>query len=202
MENLFTEIYNRNIWGSSETRSGNGSTLVQTKTIREKIPELIKKYNIQSVLDAPCGDYNWMKEVKLNCSYIGVDIVPEIVNSNIQKYGNKFICLDITRDPLPKADLIITRDCFQHLSYEFIQRAINNMKKSGARYLLLSTYIDWENNTDMDLHLLGFRLLNFSKPPFNFKHIDIIHEESTEDERSKYKSLALYSLSDIPDEFI
>jgi hypothetical protein len=59
----FIDIYHQNIFGGIESRSGNGSTLVQTAVIRDEIPLLFKELNIKSVLDAPCGDFNWMKEI-------------------------------------------------------------------------------------------------------------------------------------------
>ncbi|EIJ81319.1 hypothetical protein PB1_00190 [Bacillus methanolicus PB1] len=66
MKNIFSFIYNRNIWGSSESVSGPGSSIAQTKTIIQELPILIKKLQIRKILDAPCGDFNWMKEIQKN----------------------------------------------------------------------------------------------------------------------------------------
>ena len=46
-------------------RSGPGSSLVQTATIRRDIPALLASLGIRSFLDAPCGDFNWMRHVDL-----------------------------------------------------------------------------------------------------------------------------------------
>lgn len=61
----FTSIYRNNGWGSLESRSGAGSTLASTANIRRELPGLVERLNIRTLLDAPCGDFNWMKEVAL-----------------------------------------------------------------------------------------------------------------------------------------
>ena len=111
IQEVFSTIYHTSFWGSQSSRSGSGSDLIQTQVIRNSIPRLIQKYNVKVFLDAPCGDYYWMKSVPLLCEYIGVDIVPDLINNNNKTYGNKFRCLDLTKDPLPRADMILCRDC-------------------------------------------------------------------------------------------
>ena len=41
---------------------------------------LLSRRRVRSILDAPCGDFYWMKEVALcDIDYIGADIVEEII---------------------------------------------------------------------------------------------------------------------------
>ena len=41
-----------------------------------------------SLLDAPCGDFNWMRHVPLGgVSYTGADVVPELIARNRRDYG-------------------------------------------------------------------------------------------------------------------
>jgi len=61
IEDRFTEIYKSNYWGSKESVSGIGSTLIYTENLRSKLPDLFQLYSIKSIFDAPCGDFNWMK---------------------------------------------------------------------------------------------------------------------------------------------
>ena len=78
----FSKIYKKNLWGNSQSRSGDGSTLEYTENIRVELPRLFLKYDIRSVLDGPCGDFNWMSliaESNPSIFFIGVDIVPELV---------------------------------------------------------------------------------------------------------------------------
>ena len=143
-EDVFEKIYDSNFWGSDESKSGPGSQIESTESVRESLPKLFEKYNIKSVLDAPCGDYNWMKTVEKNgIKYIGGDIVPKIVRANNKNYKDEntsFKVIDITSDEIPQVDLIICRDCLQHLSQKNAKKALKNFKESGSKYLLVTNY--------------------------------------------------------------
>src|SRR3990172_6563117 len=59
-KDVFTYIYTRNdVWTSGESRSGVGSELGTTETIRKELPKLLAMLDVQVFLDAPCGDFNW-----------------------------------------------------------------------------------------------------------------------------------------------
>ena len=60
----FTAIYKRNLWNNEESLSGGGSTIRRTTKIRELLPDLLESYNINSICDAGCGDFNWMRHLK------------------------------------------------------------------------------------------------------------------------------------------
>merc|ERR1712196_503351 len=55
-EAAFSYIAKQNTWNSQETLSGHGSELEATLTVRECLGQWITRYNIQVILDAPCGD--------------------------------------------------------------------------------------------------------------------------------------------------
>ena len=140
----FTKIYKSNHWNSLESRSGEGSTLENTQDIRDKLPKILKKYQINILLDVPCGDFNWMRFVidGLSIEYIGGDIVRDLINTNNQKYRDKninFIHLDLTEGPLPTADLMLCRDCLFHLSYEDIKSTLEVFLSSPVNYLLTTS---------------------------------------------------------------
>ena len=66
-ESKFSEIYEKKgFTGEAYPLSGIGSSLEQTKKLREKLPELFKQYDIHSLVDAPCGDFFWMQSVELH----------------------------------------------------------------------------------------------------------------------------------------
>jgi hypothetical protein len=176
---IFTEIYESNKWYSPESRSGNGSELKNTLTLRSELPFLFKKYNISSILDIPCGDFNWMKEVDIsNINYIGADIVSEIVEQNKSKYPYNFQVLDLTKDILPKVDLVFVRDCLGHLSNENVFKALNNIQASNSKYLISTSFTKWDFNIDIDNG--GWRCINLMIPPFNLKPIYLINENCIE----------------------
>ena len=183
--------------------SGAGSSLEQTKKVREEIPIIMRELEIKSLLDAPCGDFTWMSEVDLEgITYIGADIVDEIIEKNIMHYSGekrKFIVADIVKDNLPKADVILCRDCLVHLSNKDILRALRNFKKSQSYYLLTTTFYNVSNNQDL-VSGRGWRPINLVAPPFNFPPpLKLIIEECTElNGTYNDKSLGLWKLSDIP----
>ena len=199
-EEMFSKIYKTNSWGDDESFSGTGSNLGQTSGIIELLPQLFKKYSIKTVLDIPCGDFNWMKHVDFDgIEYIGADIVKEIIKNN-QKYSReniKFVQMDIISSNLPKVDLIFSRDCLVHFSNEDILKTLNNIKKSGSTYLLTTTFPDHHEN--MDIKTGKWRTINLEQPPFDLnKPLEIIREECTEDDHLYYdKSLALWEIKDI-----
>lgn len=170
-QEIFSRAYEANDAGSSESVSGPGSTLEYTVSVRQELPHLFNRYKIKSILDAPCGDFNWMKLVDFKdiSQYIGVDVVSDLIHANEHKYADvkrSFKCLDVTCDQLPIVDLIICRDCFFHLSFKNIYSIVRNFKISGSTYLLTTTHIDHERN--IDIFTGGFRLINVERPPFNF----------------------------------
>lgn len=150
MKDIFTKIYQDNDWKSDESVSGQGSTLDATEGIRRELPKLFDKFHVKSILDIPCGDFNWFDKMKWGTDdrelrlYIGADIVPELIASNRERYGIRtyqdFQVLDITKDELPKVDLILVRDLFGHFSEPDLALAIQNIKRSGAKYLLATTF--------------------------------------------------------------
>jgi SAM-dependent methyltransferase len=198
---IFTDIFLNNSWNSKESLSGHGSTFEQTRILRGDLALLFEKYQIKSILDIPCGDFNWMKEVDLtSIIYTGADIVKPLIRQNNKLYKSHektFKVLDIVNDRLPMFDLVFVRDCFVHLSYYDISIAIKNIKQSKCKYLLTTTFTDRVSNHDTKDG--GWRPLNLQLAPFNLPTpIEIINENCTE-EGGEYsdKSMALYIISDL-----
>ena len=191
----FSEIYQDNLWGDPESVSGRGSTLARTVTIRKELPVLLRSIGAQSLLDAPCGDFNWMRLVDLGeIRYIGVDVVAELINRNRQLYGGPgkdFVVADVTRDPLAHSDAILCRDCFIHLSFKDIQRTLTNFKESASQFLLATTHVNVFENRDV--YSGGWRNINLQLAPFNFpKPLELLVEDG-----ESGKCLGLWKLSNI-----
>ncbi len=197
---VFTEIYKSNHWQSSESISGTGSELKQTETLINDLNKLFKDKNITTVLDLPCGDFKWMQKVNLSTiNYIGGDIVEALVENNIKQYkdyGNlTFKVINLIADPLPVCDIIIVRDCLVHLSYKDINSAIENIKSSGCKYLLTTTFT--KKNLNHDIATGEWRPINLQQKPFSFPAPElVINENCTEEnEEFKDKSMALWEIS-------
>ena len=47
---------------------------------------MLKGLKVRRLLDAPCGDHNWMRHVDLDgIQYLGMDLVEDIVKHNQDK---------------------------------------------------------------------------------------------------------------------
>ncbi|NBW65855.1 class I SAM-dependent methyltransferase [bacterium] len=199
---VFSEIFQTNFWGSPTSVSGPGSELGQTAMIREAIPALLAAHGVGSILDAPCGDFNWMQHVPLTgIHYTGVDIVPALIARNRASYGaadRTFVLGDIVEGALPTADLIFCRDCLVHLSYDETRRALDNFRRSGATWLLTTTFTSTRANHDI---VTGdWRPIMLQQAPYGFPEpVALINEGCTEfDGRYPDKSLGLWRLADLP----
>ena len=198
-EEKFAKIYSENLWEDTESVSGPGSNVINTKVIRKELPKLVSELGLNSLIDIPCGDFNWMKEVNLDIdTYTGVDIVEELVDLNNKTHGNerrKFVKLDMTKDPLPTAELILCRDCWVHFSFADIFRSIKNIKNSNSKYLLTTTDPNLDEN--IDIYTGAWRTINLQIAPFNFPQpIKIINEECPP-EWCYDKNLGLWLIDDL-----
>jgi hypothetical protein len=165
--------FNTQMWkgGGVETVSGAGSTLRYTERLRPELSKLVATLGIKRLLDAPCGDFNWLQYVDLDdIEYTGLDIIDDVISMNQQRYAASnriFLSADITKDPLPPADLILCRDLLLHLPYQNIADLFENIISSEFSFILITSYV---NNSNRDLDIPGkARALNLSKEPLNFE---------------------------------
>jgi hypothetical protein len=199
-ERIFTAMYRAGAWGASDSRSGSGASLEQTRAVREALPRLVRDLGCRSLLDIPCGDFFWMRTVKLDVDYTGADIVAEMIERNAALYAGarrSFVRLDLTRDELPRVDLVLCRDCLVHLPYAAIFDALANVKRSASAYLLTTTFADRRANEDIPAG--AWRPINLRLPPFGFPPaIEAIDERHPAVDYQD-KCLALWKVADIPD---
>lgn len=168
----------REKYTGTESVSGPGSTLEFTAPLRDWLPIVIEKYFITSVLDAPCGDGNWMSHVDLRgASYTGWDVDAEVIRSNRMNgnapdpWGSKrFQCVNmLTVSEFPKVDLIICRDWFIHIPDEHVVLVLNRMRASGSKFLCATNFPYDDNVVDTPYDEDGFfyRPTNLENEPFN-----------------------------------
>jgi hypothetical protein len=130
----FQRIHDSNLWGAAESTSGLGSELDATAVLRAELPRLFARLGVTSLLDAPCGDAGWINVANPGVRYVGIDIVPALIErlqarAAVGEIGGDYHLADITHDSLPRCDAILCRDCLVHLSFANIERAVGN---SGA----------------------------------------------------------------------
>ncbi|RXH15347.1 class I SAM-dependent methyltransferase [Bradyrhizobium guangzhouense] len=199
----FERIERTNLWGAATSVSGLGSEDVATAAIREALPGLLRRLGARSFLDAPCGDAGWIGGMRLDVDYTGIDIVPSLIAANSARVARgelrgRFVVADITRDPLPRCEVLLCRDCLVHLSFRNIARALARFRASGAQFLLVTTFPEWEDNGDCEDG--DWRALNMTKPPFGWPPPrELINERCDEGDGAwRDKSLGLWRLDELP----
>ncbi len=193
-EQVFTDIYENNLWGgqTGEFCSGEGSGLKSNVVYCQYVKDFIARNDIKRVLDIGCGDF----QVSCNIvdpgfDYIGIDVVEPLIKRNQQEFGNQHIsfkCLDVTRDELPKADLILIREVLQHLSNQQISAILANIKNvpfaiiteyQPLREHLRSANIDKAHG--MDTRIWDHSGIYLEHPPFSIFDAKVTLEIPIED---------------------
>ncbi len=184
---IFSDIYQRRGWGQHESASGAGSTLAFTDQVRRQLPDLLQRLGVRRLLDAPCGDFHWMRHVQLNLDeYIGGDIVPALIEQLQREHaasGKRFVQLDLIRDPLPNVDAFFCRDCLIHLSHADCLAVLNNFRRSQISWLITSTAPAITFNEPIATG--EFRRVNLCLPPFNLPPPMELLDDGTTDSTSR-----------------
>jgi hypothetical protein len=181
----FEAIYRERLWLKAVPKSinedgsvsGHGSTEQSTRVFREELERFLLDIEARTLLDAPCGDFNWMKLVNMPTvrEYIGGEVVRALVDELTAKYralpttgpglNRRFLVLDITKDPLPNANVWLCKDCLQHLSIADIHAVLRNARMASIDYYLFSNHTGVASNTDIKTG--QFRPVDLTLEPFN-----------------------------------
>jgi hypothetical protein len=166
----FAGIYEQGIWTEGRADvpgSGAGSTLDATASLRARLPGLLTELGATSLLDVGCGDLHWMSQLVLPCPYLGIDIVPAVIDRNITAYGSesrRFAVVNAVSDPLAAADVVLCREVIFHLSFADARALLRNLLSSGCRWIMLTT--DSATRFNADIESGGARILNLEMAPF------------------------------------
>ncbi len=151
----FSTIYRTAAWGMSTDAdrpfySGSGSH--DEGAVGSYVAAVLKFFETlpakPDVIDLGCGDFHVGSQLRFACNnYIACDIVPELINHNRARFQNlnvDFRVLDLTRDPIPKADVAIVRQVLQHLSNNLISAFVQKISGS-AKWLVLTEHLPAES---------------------------------------------------------
>jgi len=181
---VFTSIFKSKHWiqendnlkiiNTSVSGHGSNTETLQSKNLINCMIKFIDKFNINSILDMPCGDFLWMNQVikmRPEIRYQGIDIVNQIIKNNKNKYIHKnieFECEDILNFKTDKKfDLLLMRDFFIHINNSEIQIILDKIKKWNIDYFASESY-SVEKNFDI---LTGkHRKINLKINPFNLSN--------------------------------
>mmetsp|Transcript_47312 Transcript_47312/g.92282 ORF Transcript_47312/g.92282 Transcript_47312/m.92282 type:complete len:328 (+) Transcript_47312:94-1077(+) len=154
--------------------SGRGSSLAYTEEVRKLLKTLLgdPSYNIKTFLDCPCGDWLWMQTVDLSSvKYFGADITAKSVDENTKCFESSnvhFHVLDWSCSIPPPVDLLMVRDMLFHFNTKRVLDVLNQINRSGAKYLLTTTFPNTTKVADNKTFPgYGYRDLNLYGPPFN-----------------------------------
>jgi len=202
MRRIFSSIHVTQAWGSPESASGPGSTRERAATFLPDVISLVQSLGVRTLLDVPCGDFNWAAPLadSVDC-YIGVDVVPALIAANRAQSASprrRFLCRDMCRQRLPAADLVLCRDALVHFSERDIFTALNNLRRTRAEYLLATTFVGERENADIETG--EWRPLNMQSKPFGFPPPLALIDERCHHTGGVYadKRLALWRFEDLP----
>lgn len=185
--------------GTMESPCGIGSFMVNTKEVRDALPRIFREYDVLTLTDVPCGDWNWMQFVDLRgVDYVGLDAVPEIIGSNRHRFpgGVRFEVFNAVEEVPRRSDLILCRDFMFHLSNEFALKVICNFKASGSRLLLATSFDRIDVNRNLKVKgAIGWRQVNLNLAPFCLPcPLEVIQEN--ESHACQGRILGLYDMTE------
>jgi hypothetical protein len=163
-EQVFTNIYETEIWGSNNSAeyggsSGDGSSVDCNKhSYVPLLRRIITDNNIRNIVDLGCGDFRCGKLIydDLDVSYTGYDAYKKIIEYNRKqcvppKYS--FVHLDFynNKENIINGDMCILKDVIQHWSldniYSFLDYLVYNKK---FKYILICNCCNQtQDNTDI-----------------------------------------------------
>lgn len=202
MRKVFGGIHAHKSWGDGESRSGPGSTRERAAQFLPDLIALVRSLDTRCLLDVPCGDFNWTAPLADAVDhYIGVDVVPALIDDNQARWASprrQFLCRDMVSQRLPAADLVLSRDALVHLCGHDVMRAVDNFRRTGATYLVATTFVGDRGNEDIATG--GWRPLNMQRPPFHFPAPIALIDERCHHTGGIYsdKRLGVWRCADLP----
>jgi SAM-dependent methyltransferase len=166
----FRHIYQTAHWQGG---SGQGSRAEVTTDYRPIVERLIGASDVRSVVDAGCGDWEFARLIDWSpVSYVGVDIVPEVITADRDAFGSDaiaFECRDLMQDSLPAGDALLCKDVLQHWPLEWIHSFVARVT-STFRYVLLTNDVSSVHSPpemqNADIAVGAWRTLDLESAPF------------------------------------
>lgn len=174
MKDKFTNIYKKNIWGSS----GSGSNFsINNKWFLNELRNIIDKYKIKSIADLGCGDWEIMSHFQFNKDevYTGIDCVDFLIkkhNKKFKKHNINFVQQDVSLEIPAGYDLVIIKDVIQHWDDKYILDKFPEILKNnkyvycinGYKFIRDPSKNNWKNR-ELDKKY-NYHPLSFDKKPF------------------------------------
>ena len=147
--------------------------------------DVVRAKNIRSVVDIGCGDWALAATIDWSgISYIGVDVVPELIERLNQTYGRenvRFVCADLISDDLPAGELCVTKDVLQHLANDSVAAFLSKLRQQ-FKYAVITNDISHEKRggwrslwhteeiaANSPISNGGYRPLSLTEEPFHLQ---------------------------------
>jgi hypothetical protein len=146
IEESFDYIYMHGGWTDDPSKSsGSGSYGSWAENFVALAKDFIHKHDVHSITDIGCGDFNVGSQI---CSsvdlYQALDVSREIIRRDTERFRDlpqvTFRQANACVDPLPRADLAIIRQVLQHLTNAQIEDLLQNVARTGFRYVLIAEH--------------------------------------------------------------
>ena len=199
----FKQIEDGNEWGYDQS-----ARVKDTAKLRAQLLQFLVYEDINTLVDIPSGHFTWQKELLKDAFmhenpvlYTGADIVPSITAQNREKFPlHRFITMDITKDPIPEADLLIVRDCLVHYSHTDALKALENILYSRVKWIALTTFPN--HITNKDIKVGGWHPQNLFLEPYSLPFPSyLLLEKYSGDGRYDDKSLSIWKAQDLRDAY-
>ena len=178
MENIFTEIYEKCVWGNNNENeylgsSGFGSSLSFNEEYISFLKKFIIENNINSIIDLGCGDFRCGKIIydDLNIIYNGFDAYKKVIDYNKKIYISdkkfNFTHLDFytEKEKIPSGDLCILKDVIQHWSLESIYIYMDYLTTVKKFKYILICNCSFQDADNTNIQNGGFRYLSCNYLP-------------------------------------
>lgn len=163
MEQVFTNIYEKKIWGDNNIigyngSSGEGSAINYNDSYITFLKKFITDNNIKNITDLGCGDFRCGKLIydDLNIVYIGYDAYKKVIDYNSKQYNTSkysFLHLDFcnNKENIKSGELCILKDVIQHWSLEYIYNFLDYLVENKKfEYILICNCCNQlKDNTDI-----------------------------------------------------
>ena len=173
MEQVFTNIYENNIWGNNNNfvyngSSGGGSDLDYNKNSYVLfLKKFITDNNIKNIVDLGCGDFRCGKLIydDLDISYTGYDAYKKIIDYNssqqsLPKYSFNHLDFCNNKENIINGDLCILKDVIQHWSLDYIYTFLDYLiEYKKFKYILICNCCN-QTQDNADIHIGGWRQLS------------------------------------------
>jgi len=172
-EAVFTDIYQRGVWGG-QWFSGGGSKAESSLPYMNILNYYLRKCHIKSVVDIGCGDWQFSRYIDWSgINYTGYDVVKHIVDVNQKQFGSTNIIFkhgDFISNEIHGGDLLVCKEVLQHLTNSDVHYFIKNIIPK-FRYCLIVDEVNavTKSSNNPDNPRGSTRQLDLTKEPFSVK---------------------------------